>query len=118
MAGRSIPVEARGCRAGSPGSYLYPPRIQGWAVHILSVVVGKVPVKDHTGRASRMSSLDWDCIPAGLHMVAAAAAAAGLGNHHICLLPGLAAAAAMEWNILLLGVEGHRPTAAAAAGPG
>lgn len=117
MAGRSIPVEARGCQAGSPGSYLCPPRTQGWAVHILSVVVGKVPVKDHTGRASRTSSLDWGCIPAVLHMVAAAAAA-DLGNHRIFLPPGLAAAAAMEWNILLLEVGVHRPKAAAAAGPG
>lgn len=116
MAGRSIPVEEHGCRAGSPGSYLCHPRIGGSAVRILSVVVGTGPVKDHTGRVSRMSSLDWDCTPAGLHRVAVAAAA-GLGNHHIFLLPGLAAAAAMGWNILL-GLERHHPTVAVAAGPG
>lgn len=87
-------------------------------VRILSVVVGKGLVKDHTGQVSRMSSSGWDCTPAGLHMVAAAAAA-DLDSHHIFLPPGLAAAAAaMEWNILLLGAERPHPTAAAAAGPG
>lgn len=74
-------------------------------------------MKGHTARVPHMwCSLDLDCIPAGLRKVAAAAAV-DLGNYHIFLLPGLAAAAGMEWNILL-GVVQHHPTAVVVVGPG
>lgn len=75
------------------------------------------PVKGHTGRVSHMCSLYWCCIPAGPRTVAAALVA-DLGSYHIFLLPGLAVAAAMELNTLLLGAGGHHPTAAVVAGPG
>lgn len=86
-------------------------------MRILSVVVGKGPVKGHTGRVSHMCSLYWCCIPAELHRVEEAVVT-GLGSYHIFLLPGLAVAAAMGLNTLLLGAEEHHPTAAVVAEPG